>query len=189
MTDASKTTNNNIKFEDVYIEYYPLISTFLRSKIKNEVERDVILEKVFDKVLEHLSAYSCSKGQLNTWIYTIVNNKVRDYFRKVKTDNVRFVHTSDLVNSEGKPNFDIESNSDEANEPIENNELHRKIRRAIRTLRPIEKTVAILRLIKEYSYSEIAETLDIPENSVKVYLMRAKESLQSVLKTEYAMLG
>jgi RNA polymerase sigma factor (sigma-70 family) len=186
MTEAPKTTNS-MKFEEVYIQYYPLIMTFLRSKIKNEVERDVIIEKVFDKVLEHLNAYSCTKGQFNTWIYTIVNNKVKDYFRKVKTDNVHFVHTSDMVNSDGKPTFDHTDNTS-ANEPLENSELHRKIRRAIRDLKPIEKKIAILRFVKEFDYNEIAETLDIPLNSVKVTIMRAKENLQNVLRTEYAML-
>ena len=77
---------------------------------------------------------------------------------------------------------------DEANEPLENSELHKKIRRAIRELNPLEKKIAILRFVKEFDYNEIAERLDIQLGSVKATIYRAKESLQSALKTEYAML-
>ena len=66
--------------------------------------------------------------------------------------------------------------------------MHRKIRRAIRTLKPLEKRLAILRLVLEYEYSEIAEMLEMPLNSVKVMIFRAKENLQVALKQEYAML-
>lgn len=185
MTEAP-TTSNNLKFEEVYIQYYPLVMTFLRSKVKNEVAREQIITDAFLKVHEHLNAYSCSKGQFNTWIYTIVNNKVTDYFRSAESRC--FVHTSDMVNTEGKPTFEVVSDTDEANEPLENSELHKKIRRAIRDLNPLEKKIAILRFVKEFDYNEISERLDIPLGSVKATIFRAKESLQSALKTEYAML-
>jgi len=186
MTNANVTPNNNLNFNEVYNQFSPMIANFLRTKIKSNEEREDMLAEVHIKLYKHLETYNPNKGQLNTWLFTVVNNMVTDHYRKVAND--KEVNDADLVNADGERGYEHEADG-VASDNFENKELHRKIRRAIRTLRPIEKTVAILCLVKEYSYSEIAEMLEIPENSVKVYILRAKENLQKSLKNEYAMLG
>lgn len=183
MTDAT-TTTNNLKFEDVYNEYKPLIEYFLRNKIKSEETREDIVAMTFIKVAKHLKAYNPEQTKLSTWIHMIANRLVIDEYRKGTTT----ISKTDLCNSEGEEAFEF-IGEDTANAGIENKELHRTIRNAMRNLKPIEKHIAILRFVKEYDYSEIAEILDMPLNSVKVTIMRAKENLQKSLKTEYAMLG
>jgi RNA polymerase sigma-70 factor (ECF subfamily) len=190
MTEAKVMTAEERKVRDakftvIFNEYHPLISTFLRSKVKNEIAREEIIHKSFEKILEHLESYDISKGKLNTWIYTIVNRKVIDYFREVNKD--KEISKSDFVNSEGEEAFEFIGDSS-ANAEVENSELHRKIRKAMRNLKPIEKHIAILRFVKEFDYNEIADVLEIPQNTVKVYIMRAKEKLQESLKYEYASL-
>ena len=182
------TTTTKLKFETVYNEYYPLVGSYLRTKIQNAETREDILCEIFTKVAKHIDSYNPEISKLKTWIYTIVNNRVIDYYRSEEYNKAgMIVSESDLANSEGETSFDYVGN-DNADANIENTELRHKIRRAIRSLRPIEKHIAILRFVKEYEYSEIAEILDIPLNSVKVTILRAKESLQVALKKEYATL-
>lgn len=189
MTEVTNAPKNNLKFADVYNEFRPLIATFLRTKIKSEQAQEEIICDVFIKVHEHLAVYNPEKAKLNTWIYTIVNRKVIDFYRSDESKRAEhFVNKSDFVNSEGEEAFEFVGNSD-ASEPMQNTELRNKINKAIRGLKPTERQIAIMRFIIEYEYAEIAEILDIPLNSVKVMIMRAKESLQNALKSEYAMLG
>jgi RNA polymerase sigma-70 factor (ECF subfamily) len=183
MTKATTTTTSNLKFEDVYNEYKPLIEYFLRNKIKNEEVREDIVAMTFIKVAKHLEAYQPEKSKLSTWIHLIANRLVIDEYRK----NNATISTTDLSSNDGTIAFEF-IGEDSADSTIDNKELHRNIRRAIRTLKPTEKHISILRFVKEYEYSEIAEILDMPLNSVKVTIMRAKESLQSALRNEYAML-
>jgi RNA polymerase sigma-70 factor (ECF subfamily) len=182
---AEERKVRDVKFTIIFDEYHPLISTFLRSKITNEIAREEIIHKSFMKILEHLESYDISKGKLNTWIYTIVNRKVIDYFREVNRD--KEINKSDFVNAEGEEAFDFVA-EDSANSEIENSELHRKIRKAMRNLKPVEKNIAILRFVKEFDYKEIAVILELPLNTVKVTILRAKEKLQESLKYEYASL-
>jgi len=187
MTEVTNAPKNNLKFEEVYSEYKPLIENFLRNKIKNEETREDIVAMTFIKVAKHLASYNpehLKKAKLSSWIHMIANRLVIDEYRKKNAT----ISKSDLCNSEGEEAFEFVGN-DTANAEIENAELHRTIRQAMRNLKPMEKKIAILRFVKEYDYSEIAEILEMPLNSVKVTIMRAKESLQSSLKNEYAMLG
>ena len=55
-------------------------------------------------------------------------------------------------------------------------------------LKPKLRSVAELFFIKDLSHKQIAEMLDIPVNSVKVYILRSRERLQIALKNEYAMM-
>lgn len=180
----NKTTLN---FTEIYNEYYPSILTYLRTKIKvAEVREDIVCD-IFGKVVRHLNTYNPERGKFNTWIYTVANNCVIDYYRKSSKETVNVITEADMVNSDGESNFDYVGN-DTTDAEIENKELRHKIRRAMRNLRPVEKHVAILRLVKELDYNEISEILDMPLNSVKVTLLRAKENLQNQLKKEYASL-
>lgn len=56
---------------------------------------------------------------------------------------------------------------------------------AIDLLRKNYKTVIILKYFNDLSISSIAQIMDIPENTVKTYLRRAKESLSKILREDY----
>ena len=56
---------------------------------------------------------------------------------------------------------------------------------ALNNLKPKYREVATLNFIEGRSYKEIANILQIPINTVKVTLLRAKEMLQNELQNEY----
>jgi len=56
---------------------------------------------------------------------------------------------------------------------------------AIDTLKDKYKTVIILRYFNNMSIDDIAKTMEIPSNTVKSHLRRAKESLSKILKEDY----
>jgi RNA polymerase sigma-70 factor (ECF subfamily) len=55
------------------------------------------------------------------------------------------------------------------------------IRSAIEQLPENHRTVVVLRYLQDFSYNEIAESLDLPLNTVKSYLFRARQQLQNLL--------
>lgn len=56
---------------------------------------------------------------------------------------------------------------------------------AIDSLRDNYKTVIVLRYFNDLSLEQISNIMDIPDNTVKTYLRRAKESLSKLLKEDY----
>ncbi len=55
------------------------------------------------------------------------------------------------------------------------------IREAIDKLPEHHRAVVVLRYLQDFSYNEIADSLDLPLNTVKSYLFRARQQLQTLL--------
>jgi RNA polymerase sigma-70 factor (ECF subfamily) len=65
---------------------------------------------------------------------------------------------------------------------MEKEELHLQLRAAIESLPPHYRTVIVLKYIEEFSYAEIAQTVNLPLNTVRTHLRRAKQQLRSRLE-------
>jgi len=63
---------------------------------------------------------------------------------------------------------------------IENKVLLEDLVKQIKLLPDKIKAVMILRYLHEFSYHEIAESLDLPLNTVKSYLFRGRDQLQKM---------
>jgi RNA polymerase sigma-70 factor (ECF subfamily) len=61
---------------------------------------------------------------------------------------------------------------------LEKHELGLLLHGAIAALPPHYRTVIILRYMDEFSYEEISQTLNLPLNTVRTHLRRAKEQLK-----------
>ncbi|MEM1053967.1 MAG: sigma-70 family RNA polymerase sigma factor [Bacteroidota bacterium] len=60
-------------------------------------------------------------------------------------------------------------------------ELDREIDRALDTLGEPYRSIVVLREIEGLAYQEVADTLDLPLNTMKVYLHRAKRRLREAI--------
>jgi len=58
------------------------------------------------------------------------------------------------------------------------------LQQALRKLPPPQQTAIVLRYVHDFSYEEIAEAMDVPLNTVKSHLFRARKKLQEWL-SEY----
>jgi len=58
------------------------------------------------------------------------------------------------------------------------------LRRAILDLQPNHRAAVVLRYSRGLSYREIAEAMDVPENTVATWLRRAHLALRRVLADE-----
>lgn len=110
------------------------------------------------------------KALFRTWVQRIVTNICIDKFRKNK--QTVSIEEHELV-------FAAQDNIEEE---IERVVLSSDIKRAIDLLPDAHRTVVVLRYLQDFSYGEIAESLDMPLNTVKSYLFRARQQLQMLLK-------
>jgi RNA polymerase sigma factor (sigma-70 family) len=188
MNEVTKATND-LNFNDVYNEYKTTISAYLRTKVQNENKRDELLAEVFVKLFRHLNTYDVAKGKINTWLFTVVDNMIIDYYRSAEYNKYEMLtaNTSALLNDEGEEAFQFIGEGT-ASTTMENNELSDKILTAFEQIKPTYKEIAIQFFIHEQKYNEIAIAMSIPLNTVKVAIMRAREVLQNNLKAEYASL-
>lgn len=67
---------------------------------------------------------------------------------------------------------------------LEQSELYQKLAATVASLPKPYRAVIALRYEADYSYEEIAETLRIPVNTVRVHLYRAKRTLRNAMEEE-----
>ncbi|MDR0547510.1 MAG: RNA polymerase sigma factor [Dysgonamonadaceae bacterium] len=79
--------------------------------------------------------------------------------------------------------FDFPETTANAQEQLEAGEELKQLEKAIRRLPEKQRTVFQLREVEELSYKEIAESLHITEEQVKVTLFRARQKLKAFLDT------
>ncbi|GAA0135984.1 sigma-70 family RNA polymerase sigma factor [Paenibacillus sp. YSY-4.3] len=110
------------------------------------------------------------KAQFKTWVQRIVTNICIDKFRRKKP--TVSIEEHEIV-FEGKDNVERE---------VMSGYIAQDIREAIDQLPEHHRSVVVLRYLQDFSYNEIAESMNLPLNTVKSYLFRARQQLQHLLQ-------
>lgn len=145
--------------------------------LRYSFSRDDALEAVNDafiKVFNAIHSYDTNKA-FKAWLRTIIVNTAIDRRRKDMKHqlNLELDHTMPITggqNAVGRLNVN-------------------DILKMMEALPPIQRTIFNLYEIDGYSHDEIADMLDIPASSSRVYLSRAKEKLRNLINTEARQYG
>lgn len=134
-----------------------------------------ITQDVFIKLWEH--KVRLDPDRLVGWLLTVARNGCIDAIRKQKVR--RSMKESD--------EFSLDSLSSDEIGPdrMASNEIFTaRLKRALETIGEPQKSILVLREIQDYKYEEISDLLNLPLNTVKVYLHRARKTLRDELKLE-----
>jgi RNA polymerase sigma-70 factor (ECF subfamily) len=144
-------------------QYSDNIFRFALKHLRNEMSAKDIVQETFTKVwIKHADI---SFEKVKSYLFTTAYHLIIDWVKKEKR------------------NGDFESISSDDNSVFQDHfDLKEIINKALLRLPEIQKTVVLLRDYEGYNYSEIAEITDLNESQVKVYIFRARKTLQSYLK-------
>ncbi len=166
--------NKNQKSQTQLINLFWLdVFSFVLKKVQDENIADEITVSVFSKVLAKLDLYD-PNFQFKTWILTIAQNTVIDYWRKKSREN-----EDTTENFEGFKNHYARS----PEELLISEEDQKQILAAIESLDTNYQEIIRLRFFEEKSIREIAEELNLTVANTKVRIMRAKKVLAELLKS------
>ncbi|WP_020615668.1 RNA polymerase sigma factor [Paenibacillus daejeonensis] len=136
--------------------------------VGNEQDAMDAAQEALIRVYTKIHSYE-EKAQFKTWVQRIVTNICIDKFRRAKP--TVSIDEHDMVFRE-KQNVEEEVLAAYAAQDI---------REAIDKLPDHHRAVVVLRYMQDFSYNEIADSLDLPLNTVKSYLFRARQQLQTLL--------
>ena len=145
-----------------------------------EEARDVS-QDVFLQIYRTLDRFQ-GRSSLRTWIYRIVVNQC--YNRQRWWRRRRRERSCPLQDLTGVEEIRLSCSRPVAPSPLESCERHereRLVRAALARLSFEHRVVLLLREIEELSCEEIAQTLGLPQGTVKSRLARARESLRREL--------
>jgi RNA polymerase sigma-70 factor (ECF subfamily) len=121
-------------------------------------------------VLQLWKSFATFRGEakITTWMYRIALNTAISGYRK----QTRHIKTEDL--QEMHFNISEQYSGDEKEDDIQ------KLQWAIRQLSEIERAM-IMMALEEIQYDEIAETVGITQNNVRVRMNRIREKLRKLM--------
>lgn len=171
-------TGDNEAFESIVLEYEKPIYLYCLRMTNSQTEAEDLTQEVFIKVYRNLKKFK-GNSKLSTWIYRIAYNTCVDASRKKKVA----VCSDDYAM--GKVKITSELQPDE--QIILQEELD-TVKKCITKLKYDYKTSVILRDIRQHTYQEISEIMDMPLGTVKANISRARRQLKNCfLKSNFKL--
>ena len=172
----SVLTGNSRHF-DVLIERWqkPLFNFVLRFMNSEEEARDAC-QDAFVNAYRNLDKFK-KQSKFSSWLFKIAINRCNTLLRKRKRWRTFF----DPMGS-GEEFADRISDDTNAEQVAEREQIYRRIRSAIETLPPEQRTVLLLKEYQGMKFHEISDMLNCPVSTVKSRMYYALDGLRKALK-------
>ena len=161
-----------------YIVLYTRYNAGVKSHIsryvvqKEDIE-DICLES-FQKAFSQIGSYN-PEYKFSTWLYRIARNTAFDHLNKHDREKNNMPTTS--INEDIAELKELPASMHNPEEDIINQQEYDKWLTNIEKLKEDYRIVAKMNLIDNFGYKEIADALDMPINTVKTKIRRAKAQL------------
>ena len=165
-----------------YIVLYTRYNTGVKSHIsryvtqKEDIE-DICLES-FQKAFSQIATFN-PEYKFSTWLYRIARNTAFDHLNKHDREKNNMPTTS--INEELTELKELPAIMHNPEEDIINQQEYDKWLTNIEKLKDDYRVVAKMNLIDNFGYKEIADALEMPINTVKTKIRRAKAQLLKMM--------
>lgn len=166
-------------FEKIVERHQHAVFRIVYRLLKDIQEAEDVTQDTFLRCYQQLHRYDLSRP-FTPWLYRIATNLALSRLRRKSRH--RLIPW-------GLAPRNPESKSDEPNilkacpeEELLNKEARQEVLHALKSLKPVDQTVIILRYFEELSYEEIALILRTRRNNIEVRLSRARRQLRQLIK-------
>lgn len=165
-------------FSQLASEYRNKLLVYAYRMVGNiEDARDIVQDTLLKAYISR--AQFANGTNVRAWFYKITHNVALNYIQDKKTEKRVY---EKIGNRQSKIQYD--------DIQVEHSELKNMMQKEIGKLPAQYREVVILRFMQHLKYEEVAEVLDIPLNTVKVYIARGlnilRKRLKPILKKDFA---
>lgn len=158
-----------LSFEDFYHEYYSNVLFYVMKKMNSRSDAEDLTGEVFLYCYEHFSEYDPTKSSYKTWLFLIVNSRLKNYYRDRKI-------TADWSELENV----LTDGDDDMGRAVYLEQLRDQLVAAVRKLPEKQMKAVVWRYFQEKSFEYIAEQLETTPGNVRVMLSRAMDKLETI---------
>lgn len=158
-------------FEQLVERYTPALFNLAYRLTQERGEAEQIVQESFIRALGALPRVRTDQP-LKPWLLRITLNLCRTLHARRRP-----LTFSELTDDDSEP-FELTDESPLPHDWAELQETRELVRRAMADLSPAYRAVLTLRYNEDLSYEEIAGVLELPLNTVRTHLFRAKEQLR-----------
>jgi RNA polymerase sigma factor (sigma-70 family) len=149
-------------------KYQSYAYTIAYKVLQHPAEAEEAAQDAFVKAYRHLAAFN-RQSKFSTWLYRIVFNTALGYRRRNRPTH----HALDKLHGVAAV----------AENTLEKMDKHKYVSLAMERLNEADRTALTLFYLQEFSLDEIAAITDIPANTLKVRIHRARLRLAEELRT------
>ncbi len=161
------------EFEQIYRCCYSKVFAFVfRLCGQNSDIAEELTQETFVTAYQSFYRYDKSCTVL-TWLCAVAKNVWFHYLRKHKNIPIDTDSLAETLHDDDTPDSHAESA-----------ETVLAVRKAVNSLDPKYRDVVWLRCMSEMSFAQIADVMNITENSAKVLFFRAKNKIKEMLENE-----
>jgi RNA polymerase sigma-70 factor (ECF subfamily) len=174
-------------FGELVKRYESRVYRTARHIVDNDEDAEDVLQDAMLKAFQHLNSFQ-GQSKFYTWLVRIAVNESLMKLRKRKTS--RTVSLDENIETDEEPIVrEIAVWDDTPELRYGQSEMREILDTAIKSLKPIFRTVFILRDVEELSTEETAEALGLSVAAVKSRLLRARLQLREKLTRVFKRKG
>ena len=157
-------------WDQIVKQYWRKVFNVAYKFVGRHDEAEDLAQDIFLKIFKSLSTFD-RRANFQTWLISVSRNLCIDHYRSVRKEREtidRDVDASVLTPAHPGPS------------PMASLEQRDRVvllRQALSALPPTLRTAVVMRDIQEHTYQEIADTLDLPEGTVKSRINRGRTEL------------
>jgi RNA polymerase sigma-70 factor (ECF subfamily) len=156
-------------FTELFARYKQPIFGFFRRRVPEPTQAEELAQETFFALLRAATRYE-PRALFRTYLYAIGFKILRAQRRKAAF-RATFFGQRNSVPDPGRQDA---------------TESGLWVRRAVEKLEPMDREILLLREFEQLSYAEIADLLQLPLNTVRSRLFRARTALRTLLEPPFA---
>ena len=154
--------------------------------LRNREDVEDIAQQVFVKAYFSLKRFD-QRAAFSTWLYKITVNECWDLLRKRKVRPL--VYESELTEEQAHIYLGAEQKPEHAPDVSEQMETRQQLDRWLACLEERDRVMLVLKEVQGFTVEEIAETMGINGNTVKVRLFRARQRIAEKIRRKKRATG
>ena len=165
------------EFQRLAREHGGRIYTFALHALRSREDAEDVTQEVLVRLWRHKD--NVDPARLSAWVMRVTHNLVIDTSRRRRLRSALFAGGADVDSLVAS----VPAHAP-AGDSAERGELRELLEAAVAELEEPYRSIVIMREIQDRSYNEIAEAMEMPLGTVKVYLHRARARLRERVRKE-----
>lgn len=175
-------------YNDIVTRHYDRIYARVSQLLKNQQDAEEVTQDAFIRAHRGLDKFR-GDAAFSTWLYQIATNLAHNrywyWFRRKRDQSISL---DQPLGGEGDLTLEgvMPSEAETPAEAAVTQEFVDRVTECMSGLNAKHKEVLILRNVKNYTYEEIAEQLEISVGTVKSRIARGRESLRDLMGSDFS---
>jgi RNA polymerase sigma-70 factor (ECF subfamily) len=173
-------------FSELTRRNYSLSLKLAISILHDREEAEDEVQNAYWKAFQHIDQFHID-AKFSTWMTRIVVNQCLMRLRKVR--RAKFLYIDDVQVGEERRTLELQDTDRSPESLLGSKELATVLKREIRRIPPLLRTVFMLRDVEQLSMPDVAEQLGISVAAAKSRLLRARAELRARLQKHCGRMG